>query len=175
MHVLSASMAPSDRLIFANCRSRLLPNAFDDDKLRQKMSYLLEFRGKLDEEKWRAGVDVKLIFAYFKFLLEYLMSQATVSATQIADFKDQLSSNHDTKTSLLESRSEVDSLTIENMVLSTFLDQLTEESGSCQSRSAQTKPESHGRTDISKVSLLCNLGSCYINHFMTISRAVSGP
>lgn len=159
------------------CRSRLIANALDDDKLRQKLSYLLEFRGKLNEEKWRAGVDVKLIFAYFKVLLEYLMSQVTVSATQIGDLKGQLSSNHDTKTSLVESRSEVDSLRIENMVLSTFLDQLAEESRGSQSGSAQTKPESHGRTDVSKVSLRGNLGSCYsnCNHFVTISRAVSGP
>ncbi|KAG0616600.1 hypothetical protein M758_5G127400 [Ceratodon purpureus] len=121
-------------------RQRLLSveNAVDevaDHKLQQKLSYLLEFRGKLDEENWRAGVDMGLIFAYFKVLLEFLMNQITASVTHLADVKHQLMSNQEdlqiTKDSLVDSRCEVENLRTENTVLS-FVDQLTEEIESCE-------------------------------------------
>lgn len=119
-------------------RSLLVENAVDDvvyHKLEQKLSYLLEFRGRLDEENWRAGVDMGLIFAYFKVLLEFLMNQITASVTHLADAKQQLMSNHEdlqaTKNSLVESRCEVEKLRTENTALS-FVDQLTGEIENCE-------------------------------------------
>ncbi|XP_073395367.1 uncharacterized protein [Physcomitrium patens] len=121
-------------------RSFTVEHAVDDGayhKLQRKLSYLLEFRGKLDEENWRAGVDVGLIFSYFKILLEFLMNQVTAWVTDLADVKDQLHSNQEdlrmTKLSLEESRCQVEKLRTENTILSTFVDQLTEEVESCQS------------------------------------------
>lgn len=154
------------------CRPCSITNAVDDVELQQKLSYLLEFRGKLDEEKWRAGVDIELIFAYFKVLLEYLVSQVTTSVTLIADLKHELQSTQEdlqvTKTSLAESRSEVYSLSTENIVLSTILDQLDEENQSkfsnCRDSLKDVSEaefhELHERTDVLRVSHPGNLGSC---------------
>lgn len=104
-------------LILDLIRSFSIENAMDDvayHKLRQKLSYLLEFRGKLDEESWRVGVDVGLIFSYFKVLLEFLMNQITESATHLADVKHQLMSNQEclqtTKSSLAVSQAEFHAL-----------------------------------------------------------------
>lgn len=64
-------------------------------KLQCKLSYLLEFRGKLDEENWRVGVDVGLIFFYFKILLEFLMNQVIVWVMDLVDVKDQFYLNQE--------------------------------------------------------------------------------
>lgn len=104
-------------------------------KLQQKLSYLLEFRGKLDDENWRAGVDIGMIFAYFKVLLEFLMNQSTASSTRLAGAIHQLMLNQEDlqtiKNSLVESRREVQILRTENTALS-FVDHLTEKIESCE-------------------------------------------
>lgn len=144
-------------------------------KLQQQLVDLVVFRAKLGEEEWRSGVDIDLVIAYFKILLENLVNQSTEVGKHLNDIEGQLAANQEdlqaTKTSLEKSRGESEILKAENTVLSKFVDQLTEEIESCQGeilicrtqlkdaslRSEKSKAdfyELQGRTDDMRVSSL---------------------